>query len=219
MTTKPADTNKADASEVARTPGRGRPRNVEVDAAVLRAGWQVLGAAGYTGLTFEAVAEHAGCSRPALYRRFANKRDLVLELIRTAARDFRPDVDEEADPRHALIEHLKAYVRYLKDNGGACTLALSQARRADPLLSQALDELFITERQPFVRALDAAGPVPPASVAILIDVLLGAVTFRVTLCNGEIADAEIEELVDMTLHQARTLSPTGGAPGRRLQDA
>ncbi len=218
MTDKPADTNKVDTSP-APTPGRGRPRNVAVDAAVLRAGWEVLAVAGYTGLTFEAVAEHAGCSRPALYRRFANKRDLVLELIRTAAREFRPDVDEEADPRHALIEHLKAYVRYLKDSGGAVMLALSQARRADPLLSQALDELFISERHHFVRALDAAGPTPPDVIDILIDVLLGAVSFRVALCDGEIADAEIEEIVDMTLHRARALSPTGGPAGRRLQSA
>jgi AcrR family transcriptional regulator len=218
VTQGPEDTSKI-VAPATRTPGRGRPRNLEVDAAVLRAGWQVLATAGYTGLTFEAVAEHAGCSRPALYRRFANKRDLVLELIHTAAREFRPDVDEEEDPRHALIEHLKAYVRYLKNSGGAVMLALSQARRADPQLSQALDELLLSERQQFVRALDAAGPVPPDAVDVLIDVLLGAVSFRVALCDGEMADAEIEQIVDMTLNRARTLSPTGGPAGRRLQSA
>jgi AcrR family transcriptional regulator len=218
VTDKTADTTGTEEPPT-RAPGRGRPRNVAVDAAVLRAGWEVLAAAGYTGLTFEAVAEHAGCSRPALYRRFANKRDLVLELIRTATHEIRPDVDEEADPHHALVEHLKAYVRYLKGFGGACTLALSQARRADLLLSQALDELFLSERQPFVRALDAAGPAPPETVNILIDALLGSVTFRVAVCDGEIADAEIEQIVGMTLHQARALSPGGGPAGRRLQGA
>lgn len=205
MTDISAETNQAETQST-RAAGRGRPRNAEVDAAVLRAGWAVLGQAGYTGLTFEAVAERAGCSRPALYRRFANKRDLVLELIRTRTRELEPDVDEEADPRHALTEHLKGMVRYLQGDAGPSLLALSQARRADRQLAEALDGLFVSERERYVRALNARGQIPAQACHIIIDAILGAVMFRVALRDAELNEDEIDEIVELALQRSRTLA-------------
>ncbi len=205
MTEISAGVNKTEMQS-ARASARGRPRNTEVDAAVLRAGWAVLGRAGYSGLTFEAVAEQAGCSRPALYRRFANKRDLVLELIRTRTRELEPEVDEEVDPRHALTEHLKGMVRYLQGDAGPSVLALSQARRADPQLSEALEELFVGERERYVRALNARGQIPAQACHVIIDAMLGAVMFRVALRNADMNEDEIDEIVELALQRSRALA-------------
>lgn len=185
---------------------RGRPRDGAVDQAILKAGWDVLAEAGYAGLTFEAVAERAGCSRPALYRRFAGRRELVLALIETSMAEVEPYLAGINDPRRELVEHLRGFVRYLSLPAGAATLALAQARRSDSGLAEALDALFARERRYYEDALDAAAPggLPKASAHLLIDALLGAVMFRVALRNGRFSDQEIEALVDQTIDAARS---------------
>jgi len=184
---------------------RGRPRDATVDQAIQKAGWAVLAEAGYAGLTFEAVAERAGCSRPALYRRFAGRRELVLALIETAMAEVEPYLAGVNDPRRELIEHVRGLVRYLSLPAGAATMALAQARRSDGALAEALDALFARERRYYEDALDAAAPggLPRPAAHLLIDALLGAVMFRVALRNGSLSDEEIEALVDQMIDAAR----------------
>lgn len=189
---------------------RGRPRDALVDEAILQAGWAVLAEAGYAGLTFEAVAERAGCSRPALYRRFAGRRELVMALIESAMAAVEPYLVGVNDPRRELVEHVKGFVRYLSTPGGAATLALAQARRSDPALSAALDELFERERRYYEEALDAAAPgVPRQASHLLIDALLGAVMFRVGLRNSLLGEGEVEILVDRMIEAARAHTGAG----------
>ena len=51
-------------------------------ATLLDAAWAELQAVGYAGLTMEAVADRAGTSRAVLYRRWRNRPELVLAVIR-----------------------------------------------------------------------------------------------------------------------------------------
>lgn len=58
-----------------------RRRGKELEAAILAAGWEILAAQGYGGLTFEAVAERAGTGKAALYRRWPDKESLALAVV------------------------------------------------------------------------------------------------------------------------------------------
>ena len=51
----------------------GRPRNPELDAAILAAAEQQLREAGYAGMSMESVATVAGTTVPAVRRRFSSK--------------------------------------------------------------------------------------------------------------------------------------------------
>ncbi len=64
-------------------PGRatGRPRDPQIDRAVLDATLAVLEEAGYPALSLEEVARRAGTSRPAIYRRWAGRAPLALAAI------------------------------------------------------------------------------------------------------------------------------------------
>jgi pimeloyl-ACP methyl ester carboxylesterase/AcrR family transcriptional regulator len=66
-----------------RPPARatGRPRDPDIDAAVLHATRELLVEQGYTALTFGAVAARAGSTRPALYRRWSSKAHLVYDAV------------------------------------------------------------------------------------------------------------------------------------------
>ncbi len=78
----------------------GRPRDSEIDEAVLRATVELLETDGYLGLTIGGVAERAGTTKPAVYRRWPTKAHLVhaavfppqdFRAIR-AGRDLRADI-------------------------------------------------------------------------------------------------------------------------------
>lgn len=62
--------------------GKTRRRGAALEDALLDAAWAELQAAGYAGLTMEAVADRAGTSRAVLYRRWRNRPELVLAVIR-----------------------------------------------------------------------------------------------------------------------------------------
>lgn len=59
----------------------GRPRDTRIDSAVLDAAAELLPEVGYAELTVAAIADRAGTSRPAVYRRWPSKAHLVHEAV------------------------------------------------------------------------------------------------------------------------------------------
>ncbi|HVQ98285.1 MAG TPA: TetR/AcrR family transcriptional regulator [Mycobacterium sp.] len=70
---------KAEPSSLDKAPGAGRPRDPRIDAAILSATAELLVKIGYSNLTLAAVAERAGTTKTALYRRWSSKAELVHE--------------------------------------------------------------------------------------------------------------------------------------------
>ncbi|MCK5363210.1 MAG: TetR/AcrR family transcriptional regulator [Gammaproteobacteria bacterium] len=83
----------------------GRPRDPEVEAAILAAAARLLAEQGYGRMSIVAVATAAGVSRPAVYRRFETKADLAIAALAAQIDDqARPpaDLDVEAALTRAL---------------------------------------------------------------------------------------------------------------------
>ncbi len=59
-----------------------RRRGEALEAAILDAAWSQLVEGGYPAFTFESVAARAGTSRPVLYRRWANRQELLIATLR-----------------------------------------------------------------------------------------------------------------------------------------
>ena len=70
---------KADPAAVVESPSAGRPRDPRIDAAILEATAELLVDIGYANLTMAAVADRAGTTKTALYRRWSSKAELVHE--------------------------------------------------------------------------------------------------------------------------------------------
>lgn len=66
---------------VGRTRRPGRPRNPEIDRAILDSVGTILDDVGYDGLTVEAVAARAGVGRQSVYRRWSSKSALVAASV------------------------------------------------------------------------------------------------------------------------------------------
>jgi AcrR family transcriptional regulator len=59
----------------------GRPRDPQIDAAVLKATIAALAESGYGDFTLEDVARRAGTTKPAIYRRWGNRQRLMLDAL------------------------------------------------------------------------------------------------------------------------------------------
>jgi AcrR family transcriptional regulator len=70
---------EAELSVDDKTSGVGRPRDPRIDAAILAATAELLVEIGYSQLTMAAIAERAGTTKTALYRRWSSKVDVVHE--------------------------------------------------------------------------------------------------------------------------------------------
>ncbi|CAM2790004.1 TetR family transcriptional regulator [Mycobacterium intermedium] len=91
---------KAETSPIDKAPGAGRPRDPRIDSAIRAATAELLVEAGYSNLSLAGVAERAGTTKSALYRRWSSKAELVHEAafpsaptaLETPAGDFAADI-------------------------------------------------------------------------------------------------------------------------------
>jgi AcrR family transcriptional regulator len=119
----------------------GRPRDPRIDGAVLRATVELLAETGYPGLLVSAIAERAGTSKPAIYRRWPSKAHLVHEAV------FPIGAATEIPDTGSLPEDLREMVRramtFLTTPAARAALpGLVGEMAADPTLHSALLERF-----------------------------------------------------------------------------
>jgi AcrR family transcriptional regulator len=79
---------------------RGRRRDASIDARVLEVANRHLAVRGFEALSLAAVAEEAGTTRQALYRRWPTKERLLGDAIRLGA--DKGCATDDHNPRHAL---------------------------------------------------------------------------------------------------------------------
>jgi AcrR family transcriptional regulator len=91
------------------TSSRGRPRDGSIDERVLEAACQHLARVGYDAMALASVAEEAGTTRQAIYRRWPSKADLATAAIASLAERSHPEPtgDHFAD----LVAELESFRR------------------------------------------------------------------------------------------------------------
>jgi AcrR family transcriptional regulator len=125
---------KAEPSPVYKGTSAGRPRDPRIDAAILHATADLLVEIGYSNLTMAAVAERAGTTKTALYRRWSSKAELVHEAAfpTTPSAIETPPGDIAADLR-AMVEAARDV--FISPVVGAALPGLIADMSADPELS------------------------------------------------------------------------------------
>ena len=95
----------------------GRPIDHSKDRDILAAGRALLFEQGPQAVTMEAVARHAGVAKPTLYRRYANRDELLAAVAMNEAESmagrFRVTPGSVDDVRHALIDFGCRLTRFL----------------------------------------------------------------------------------------------------------
>jgi AcrR family transcriptional regulator len=89
-----------------------RPRDNRIDDAVRAATCELLVEVGYTRLSYELIAQRAGASRPALYRRWPTKAHIVHDAVfPRGAEQLAMTASFEDDLRAMLARTLATYAR------------------------------------------------------------------------------------------------------------
>jgi AcrR family transcriptional regulator len=194
----------------------GRPRDPRVDEAVLAATRELLAEVGYRRLTAEEAARRAGVSRTTLRLRWKSKAELVFDAVAPDARQFQaPDGGSlEADLR-ACIDNAISFFRSAAV--GAAFQGLIDDCRDQPLVRAALLEQVNTPtllgyRTMVERAVARGEAAAGTDPATLLDIVAGAVLYRVTVSRlelGELTD-ELVELLSAGIR--RKLPPAGEMP-------
>jgi AcrR family transcriptional regulator len=96
------------ASEIEPAPSVSRRYGAALEAAILDAGWEELAEIGYARLTMGSIARRAHTSEPVLYRRWANKDELVLAVLERYRLTHPVAVPDTGDLRDDLIQYLTA---------------------------------------------------------------------------------------------------------------
>ena len=96
---------EAEPVDPVRARAAGRPLDENVDAAILDTAWRMLLREGYARMSIARVAEEARVGRPAIYRRYRDKSELVAAVL--ADKQSRTQPIDTGTARGDLIAHLE----------------------------------------------------------------------------------------------------------------
>ena len=142
--------------EIAAARPVGRPRNPELDQAILAAAEQQLREAGYAGMSLESVAAAAGTTVPAVRRRFSGKASVVVAVIDSLRIEAMPV--GSGLPRSRALAVLRNFrANLLRANSMAVVGTLLAEERRHPELLAAFRGRLVEPRRTALRQILAEG--------------------------------------------------------------
>ena len=172
--------------------GYGRPRDVAATERILDAAMDLLVERGYAGATVGAVAARAGVGTKTIYRRFANRDEMLLGAIEAGAGV--PPLRNSGDTRRDLLTMLEPGGReragvYRLKFGAA--IALESKRRPEFLVAWRRGFVWPLRRNlesVLVRAVRRGEVRDDVDLSVVVDLLMGFSSSR--FWSGEEFDRE-----------------------------
>jgi AcrR family transcriptional regulator len=176
----------------------GRPRSTLADAAILDATRAALVELGWGGLTMADVAARAGVAKTTLYRRWANKNELVVDALAALFDRLRlPDHGSLAADIQDVVLQFAALLE--RPETKTALLAVVAESTHDEALRRRVRTAIVDRQKRLVvlgrHRAQSRGELPPddgtgaaGQVDLIFDVIAGAVVHRI-LVSGEAVDA------------------------------
>lgn len=170
------------ASEIDPAPSVNRRHGAALEAAILDAGWGELAEIGYARLTMGSVARRARTSEPVLYRRWANKDELVLAVLARYRATHPVAVPDTGELRDDLIQYLTAlgnsFAEFFAIAAAASFSGLLAATGLSPaeFREQTMGDQLLPQTRTIYRQAAARGEIdpegiPPAVLALPFDLV------------------------------------------------
>jgi AcrR family transcriptional regulator len=166
----------------ASTPTRpGRPRDERASQAILQAALGQLLERGYGGMSMEGVAKAAGVGKPAIYRRYANKAELLAAAIRSILPEL--DVPDTGSTRED-IHTITAQARPMTAGpiGQLVGVVLAEEKRQPDLMAAFREQIVMPRRAMskaiLRRGIERGDVRPDLDVEQAADVFVGNVLGR-----------------------------------------
>ena len=157
--------------------GRGRPRDPQMQSRILSAALDVYANAGWTGFTFEAVAREAGVGKPAIYRRWASREDLLFAVVdlQMPAHELPNTGSIRGDLIGMAEDVLDGQIR--GPGAAVARLGIEVAVHPEPL-GRIHEQLVLSRRTPsramVLRGIARGEVRPDTPITVLLDMVAGA---------------------------------------------
>ncbi len=178
---------------------RGRPRDPEVDQAILQTTLKLLTEHGYAGLSVERVAAEAGVGKTTIYRRYTTKEQLAAAAVGALKDELEPPPDT-GDSLNDIVEMLARSLEMLERGPGFAMIgALLVEERRNPELIELFRQRIIRPRRDDVimvlqRGVERGEIRADADLAMATNAILGAI-----LANHIFGAPESAEIIQHTV--------------------
>lgn len=168
--------------------GRGRPRDPETDASILRAALELFVERGVEGASMEQIAKRAGVGKLTVYRRWSTKEDLIAQAVEeSVGAEVAPSAAEVQDlsPQDIIERALPAAAEMVANPEFRALVArMMGSAVSHPELMAIYWKHHILPRRELAaamlrRAQKDGAVAADADLDVLIDMMAGAVTWRV----------------------------------------
>ncbi len=130
---------------------QGRPRDTDLDEAILGAAQDLLAEAGYDALSIAAVADRAGTTRPAVYRRYDDKAALAIAAISALAQALAPPTT--GDPFDDLVAELTSFLKGITGVNGLALAAVALSDSTDDAVRATYQREVVAPRRTRITAI------------------------------------------------------------------
>jgi AcrR family transcriptional regulator len=171
----------------------------DITVAIRNAVMHELAEVGYGRLSIEAVARRAGVGKTAIYRRWSNKLEMVLEIVSDVAGRSVPLPDTgsfSGDLQLLLMIVSKALQHRIASQ--IIPDLMAEASR-NPQIAATLEKALRTHQlavgDKLVGQAVARGELPSgADPEVAVDLILGPLYWRLAVARGEISDDYLQKL-------------------------
>ncbi|MCH3974375.1 MAG: TetR/AcrR family transcriptional regulator [Bifidobacterium tibiigranuli] len=177
---------------------QGRGADEHLTQRILKATVSLVTQTGYEGLRMEAVARLAQCGKPAIYRRYANKAELVAAAVLSVVEPS--DAPDTGSVEGDLLEHIMT----TQHNSALLTRAdpdaIGLTAAFEPAVFELLWERLFKQRHQrgmalIMRGVERGQITPDVDADALVDVLAGFTLYRQTVKHIDINEQQYREII------------------------
>ena len=187
----------------------GRPRSEQSRLAVLDATYKLLKTTKVRDLSIEGIALEAGVGKATIYRWWTNKNAVVIDTFVGFMLPSTPMPQTES-ALEAISRHLALLVKQYRGERGQMVAEILAEGQSDKGLQEAFRERFFRNRRAAVREVVLRGVekgefAPDLDVDTAIDMLYGAVYFRLLMGHGPLDARYGKALGEMATYALRVV--------------
>ncbi len=183
-------------------------RNEQSRRAILAAAIALIGELGYEQVSIEAIAKRAGVGKQTIYRWWPSKGAVVLEALDDTLATV-VDFPDTGDIVEDLRTQMKGVTKLLGSTEvGRVYQGLIAAVQCDPDLSRAhleqiIEPATVACRERLARATERGQLRPDADCQAMIDLLWGAIYYRLLLHTRPLEPEQIDAALDIAFEGLR----------------